>query len=204
MNSYLALGDSFTIGEAVPETARWPVRLAARLEEAGIPLEPPRIVARTGWTTTELAGAIAAAGIEPGYELVSLLIGVNDQYRGLDLEVYRREFAGLLEQAVHFAGGDPGRVLVLSIPDWGATPFAAKDPRGPEAITAEVAAFNAVNRAESARVGVAYVDIFPLSQGAYAELGMIAGDGLHPSAEQYALWAEAALPAAIEILGRRK
>ena len=201
MNLYLALGDSYTIGESVPEDGRWPVQLAALLQEAGIPMVAPQIIARTGWTTAELAGAIAGTRFEPEYDLVSLLIGVNNHYRGYPLEPYRVEFAALVEQAIEFAGGDPHRVLVVSIPDWGATPFAKNDPRGAEWITVEVAAFNAVNRAEADRLGVVYIDIFPISQGAYTDLTLIAGDGLHPSQRQYALWAHAALPAALEILG---
>jgi lysophospholipase L1-like esterase len=204
MNRYLALGDSYTIGEAVPESGRWPVRLTELLRAAGVPIAAPAILATTGWTTAELAEAIAVSLPEPGYDLVSLLIGVNDQYRENDLEVYRSEFAGLLEQAIGFAGGDPGRVIVLSIPDWGATPFARNDPRGPETITMEVVAFNTVNREEAKRLGVAYIDIFPLSQAAYDDPALIAGDGLHPSAAQYEAWARAALPTALEILAVSK
>ncbi|HUF38926.1 MAG TPA: SGNH/GDSL hydrolase family protein [Anaerolineales bacterium] len=199
---YLALGDSFTIGEAVPEAGRWPVQLAAMLREAGVKVEDPDILARTGWTTGELAAAIAASDFDTEYELVSLLIGANNQFRGYALEDYRGEFAALVEQAIDLAGGDPGRVIVLSIPDWGMTSFAERDARSPAVITEEIAEFNRINREESERIGVAYVDIFPISELAYDDPTLIAGDGLHPSAAQYALWAQAALPVVQGILGR--
>lgn len=202
MIRYLALGDSYTIGESVSENERWPVRLAALLREAGFQVADPHILARTGWTTGELSAAIEQTEFEPEYELVSLLIGVNDQYRGYDLERYRVEFADLLERAIALAGGEPGRVLVLSIPDWGRTPFAGNDRRAPETITAEIAAFNEINREETLRLGAVYLDIFPISQGADADPGLIAADGLHPSAAQYELWAGAAFPAVLEILGK--
>jgi lysophospholipase L1-like esterase len=166
-------------------------------------MSDPHILARTGWTTGELAAAIEQTEFEPEYELVSVLIGVNNQYRGYDLEPYREEFADLLKRAIAFAGGEPGHVLVLSIPDWGMTPFAGNDRRTAETITTEIAAFNAINREETLRLGAVYIDIFPISQGAYADPDLIAADGLHPSAAQYELWAEAALPAAMGILGEQ-
>jgi lysophospholipase L1-like esterase len=203
MIRYLALGDSYTIGESISEDERWPVRLVALLRGAGFLMSDPHILARTGWTTGELAAAIEQTEFEPEYELVSVLIGVNNQYRGYDLEPYREEFADLLKRAIAFAGGEPGHVLVLSIPDWGMTPFAGNDRRTAETITTEIAAFNAINREETLRLGAVYIDIFPISQGAYADPDLIAADGLHPSAAQYELWAEAALPAAMGILGEQ-
>lgn len=200
MKRFLALGDSYTIGESVPEEERWPVQLAASLQEASIPVDRPQIVARTGWTTAELSAAIAAASIDPPYDLVSLLIGVNNQYRGYSLEEYRVEFAALLAQAIEFAGDRPEHVLVLSIPDWGMTPFAERDAREPALITSQIVQFNAVNFDETQKLGAVYVDIFPISQQAYADEGLIAGDQLHPSGVQYRLWAEAAFPAALNIL----
>ena len=196
----LSLGDSYTIGESVEPAERWPVQLAELLRTAGLPVADPQILARTGWTTGELAGAIVSAEFDPPYDLVTLLIGVNNQYRGYPLAAYREEFRSLLQTAIDFAGGDPGRVIVVSIPDWGMTPFAGRDARGPETITAEVAAFNIVNNEESGRLSVRYVDIFAVSQLAYEDDSLIAGDGLHPSGAQYTLWAEAVLPVAVEIL----
>src|SRR5688500_13738544 len=126
--TFLALGDSYTIGESVASEGRWPVQLAARLRARGIEIAPPKIVARTGWTTDELAEAIDDAQVTARYGLVSLLIGVNNQYRGRELANYREEFGALLERAIGFAG-DPKRVFVVSIPDWGVTPFAARSGR---------------------------------------------------------------------------
>jgi lysophospholipase L1-like esterase len=192
---FLALGDSYTIGESVLPEERWPVQLTALLRARGGQIDDPEIIAKTGWTTDELATAIAHAHPQPPYDLVSLLIGVNNQYRGYGLETYREEFVALLEQAIAFAGGHPDRVLVLSIPDWGVTPFGAKDGRGrtPAQISAEIAAFNAVNRAETLRLGAHYVNITPISIEAQADRTLLAEDQLHPSGKMYALWAEEAL-----------
>lgn len=187
---FLALGDSYTIGESVAEGERWPVQLAALLRRDGIACAAPEIVARTGWTTDELSAAMDARTFEPPYDLVSLLIGVNNQYRGYELDGYRAEFDALLHRAIALAGGDPAHVLVLSIPDWGVTHFAAGYPPGQ--IAAEIDRFNAVNRELTARAAALYVDITPGSRLAAADDTLIAGDFLHPSGKQYALWAEAA------------
>lgn len=199
--SYLALGDSYTIGEAVDSVQRWPVLLAKGLAAEGLNLQEPVIVARTGWTTDELALGIEESGIEGTYDLVTLLIGVNNQYRGRDPEDYRGEFKGLLSRATAFAGGEPGRVLVLSIPDWGVTPF-ARD-RDPGRIAGEIDAFNAVNRMETLAVGARYLDVTGISREAEEDPDLVAADGLHPSGAMYARWAEEALPLALEALGLR-
>ncbi len=192
---FLALGDSYTIGESVPAEQRWPVQLAARLRAAGLPVEEPVIVARTGWTTTELQAGMAQAGLQGSYDLVSLLIGVNNQYRGYPIAAYRQEFRQLLAQAIDLAGGDPRRVIVLSIPDWGVTPFA--QGRDAESIATEIDAFNAINREETLDAGAAYVDVTPVSRQAVSQPSLIAGDGLHPSGEMYAAWVELALPSVL-------
>lgn len=199
---FLALGDSYTIGENVAESLRWPVQLAGRLEaspyEADVDLS---IIARTGWTTNELWRAIQQNPPQGTYDLVSLLIGVNDQYRGGGAEQYRQDFRFLLGKAIGYAGGDPNRVIVLSIPDWGVTPFAQRDPRGAQRIGAEIDAFNAVNREEALAAGVRYVDVTPISRQAPADPGLIATDGLHPSGRMYASWVDLALPEALAALG---
>lgn len=182
--TYLALGDSYTIGEGVAERDRWPVQLAAMLGIA-----EPTIIAKTGWTTDELAAAIPE---RPGtFSLVTLLIGVNNQYRGRDLEEYRTQFTALLARSIEFTGGDPKRVVVLSIPDWGVTPF-AKD-RDRARVAAEIDRFNAVNREESRRAGARWVDVTDYSRRHPEE---VVDDGLHPSPRAYAAWARAALPEA--------
>ena len=182
----LCLGDSYTIGESVPVTERWPVQLAARLRERGMVVADPEIIALTGWTTDELDGAIDEAKPKGPYELVTLLIGVNNQYRGRSAEEYRQEFRGLLERAIGFAGGRANRVIVLSIPDWGVTPFAGSGDRG--RIAREIDEFNRINKDETLRAGARYVDITPISREAAGNPGLIAGDGLHPSGEMYRRW----------------
>jgi lysophospholipase L1-like esterase len=182
---YLALGDSYTIGESVPAAERFPVQLAQKL---GIP--EPQIIARTGWTTDELDAAIDAANPQGPFDLVTLLIGVNNQYRGRSADEYRTQFAGLLNRAIGFAGGDAKKVIVVSIPDWGVTPFA--EGRDRAKIAREIDQFNAINREEAARAGAKWVDITPISRG--SDPALVAGDGLHPSGKQYADWMKAIAP----------
>jgi lysophospholipase L1-like esterase len=200
---YLALGDSYTIGEGVAEDGRWPLQLARALRDAGIPLADPRIVATTGWTTDELSAAIDAAQPLGDYDFASLLIGVNNQYRGRTVDDYRAEFATLLERAIGLAGGDPGRVLVLSIPDWGATRFGRESGRDTAAIARELDAYNAAARAICVARGVAFVDITGASRAHGADAAMLADDGLHPSARAYADWTRLALPVARRLLAPR-
>ena len=195
MLQFLALGDSYTIGESVPEAERWPVQLVALMGQRGVSLEQPSIIAKTGWTTDELAAAIAEQAPQGSYQLVTLLIGVNNQYRGRDLENYREEFMALLNQAVGFAGGRAGRVIVLSIPDWGVTP--AADGRDREKIAGDIDLFNRVNWEETSRVGANYVDVTPTSRKAAKDPSLLADDGLHPSGRMYRMWAEAILPIAM-------
>ncbi len=197
---YLALGDSYTIGEAVAESGRWPVQLAAGLSERGIAVAAPRIIATTGWTTDELALALDLAEPLGQWDFVSLLIGVNNQYRGRGATQYAGEFRELLERAIGYAHGRSDRVLVLSIPDWGATPFGATDKRGPATIGAELDVFNITASEICARHGVAFVDITPVSRERGSEPAMVAEDGLHPSAAMYAQWTALALPVAMDLL----
>jgi lysophospholipase L1-like esterase len=197
---YLALGDSYTIGESVPEAGRWPVQLAAALRTRGIALDDPRIIATTGWSTDELSAAMDAAEPLGRHEFVSLLIGVNNQYRGWNVGEYRVEFADLLERAIALAGDRPGRVLVLSIPDWGVTPFGQASGRDTAGIARQLDDFNAAAADECAAHGVAFVDITPVSRERGAEPGMVAEDGLHPSAAMYAEWTRLALPVAARLL----
>lgn len=191
---YLALGDSYTIGEGVAEEDRWPVQLAALLRRDGVAVSPPEIIARTGWTTDELSAAMDDADPRGPYALVTLLIGVNDQYRGRDAEAYRPEFARLLARAVALAGGEPGHVVVLSIPDWGVTPFA--EGRDGAAIAAEIDKFNEINQMETERGGARYVDVTRESRATGTDPVFLAPDGLHYSGVEYAAWAGAAFPAA--------
>ncbi|MBD8881387.1 MULTISPECIES: SGNH/GDSL hydrolase family protein [Rhodanobacter] len=196
-STYLALGDSYTIGESVPTESRWPMQLAAMLRDEGKALADPTILATTGWTTDELSSAMDGATFAPRYDLVSLLIGVNNQYRGRSLDDYRGEFRRLLQRAVALADGRPGRTLVLSIPDWGVTPFARDGGRDIARIATELDAYNAAARDETLLAGAHWVDITPISR---RHPGLLADDGLHPSAAQYTLWTEAALPVARAML----
>lgn len=196
---YLALGDSYTIGEKVDYGDRWSVQLAIRLGESGVSVAEPTIVARTGWTTGELLDALAEAELAPPYDLVSLLIGVNNQYRGDEPEQYRQEFTALLAQAIAFAGDRAERVIVLSIPDWGVTPFA--EGRDLEKIAAEIDLYNQINLALSTAAGVQYIDITGISRIARVDHTLLASDRLHPSGLMYAEWVELALPAALQALG---
>ena len=201
---YLALGDSYTIGEAVQPEDRWPVRLVDALRTRGLSIADPTIIAKTGWTTDELSAAIDAADPQGPYDLVSLLIGVNNQYRGGSLDQYRTEFRALLNRAIAFAGGEPERVFVVSIPDWGVTPFAAEDMRSAEEIGARIDAFNAVGQEETRQAGVAFVDITPYSRTAAADRSLVAEDDLHPSGSMYAGWTEHVLPVVADMLGADK
>ncbi|GAB2795513.1 SGNH/GDSL hydrolase family protein [Rhabdobacter roseus] len=186
---FLSLGDSYTIGESVPVSERWSVQLAAMLREEGVPLQVPTILAQTGWTTAELQFAIQQAKDTSTYDLVSLLIGVNNQYRGQSLGRYRTEFKELLDLSTHFARGRPERVFVLSIPDWGVTPAGLS--RRQKTAT-EIDAFNTVAKEECAKAGILFIDITPLSRTALNNPSLIASDNLHFSGKMYKLWAEEA------------
>ena len=198
--SYLALGDSYTIGEGVEPEGRWPMQLAHALRAQGIPLADPRIIATTGWTTDELSDAIDAAEPLGTFDFASLLIGVNNQYRGRDAAQYRHDFSALLDRAIGLANKRADRVLVLSIPDWGVTPFAIQSGRDRDQIARELDDYNAAACEACAARGVAFVDIAPASRARGGEDAMLADDGLHPSATMYSQWTQLALPEAIRLL----
>jgi lysophospholipase L1-like esterase len=203
MASYLALGDSYTIGEGVAREERWPVQLAAALRSRGVAIADPTIIARTGWTTAELLGALDSLPNDPGHDfrLVSLLIGVNDQYRVLGLEAFRIGFDRLLRRAIAHAAGRAGRVLAVSIPDWGVTPFAAGFRLSAQAIAAEIDAFNDQVRARALGCGARFVDVTPSSRRVADNPDLLVSDGLHPSGAMYAEWVALALPQALAALG---
>ena len=197
---FLALGDSYTIGESVRESERWPVQLATRLREHGLVLDAPRIVAQTGWTTDELSAAMDDSTFEPPYALVTLLIGVNNQFRGGGLDEYRTQFSALLARAIQLAGNDASRVIVVAIPDWGATPYGHGSGRDTGQIAHQLDIFNAAAHAIATQQHAHFVDIADLSrphgdQTAF-DRTLIAGDGLHPSAALYERWVERILPVA--------
>ncbi|MBX2916504.1 MAG: SGNH/GDSL hydrolase family protein [Cyclobacteriaceae bacterium] len=179
---FLALGDSYTIGESVAEAERWPNQLAVKLK-----IPQPKIIATTGWRTDNLTDAIEAEGLKPEYDLVSLLIGVNNQYQGKPIEVYEREFEVLLQTAIKLAKGKKKNVFVVSIPDYGYTPFGKAKQ---EKISLELDQYNTINKRIAARYGVYYFDITPISRKGLEDAELIAGDGLHPSGKMYGQWVE--------------
>jgi len=198
----LALGDSYTIGEGVSAVDRWPVQLAAMMRAEGIRVADPLIVARTGWTTDELSAGIDGSALSGTFSLVTLLIGVNNQYRGRSTEEYRLQFRSLLRRAIAFADANPSRVVAVSTPDWGVTSFARQSGRDARRIADEIDAFNAVACDEATRLGAHFVDVTPVSRRAEAESDLVVSDGLHPSATMYEMWARLVLPVAIEAVGR--
>jgi lysophospholipase L1-like esterase len=194
---WLALGDSYTAGEGVAPEAGWPGRLAALLRSGGVALEAPQLVATTGWTTDDLLAGMESARVWPVRErfgLVSLLIGVNDQYRGRAFADFSRGYAECFERAIALAGGHAARVLCLSIPDWGVTAFAASRDRA--AIARELDRYNAYAQARAAAAGAHWCDVTALSRRHGSAAEFLAADGLHPGPPAYAEWALAALPGA--------
>jgi len=196
--TYLALGDSYTIGEGASESERWPVQLAGLLRQDSVDVTDPDIIARTGWTTAELYAAIRQSGNQKTYDLVSLLIGVNNQYRGQPTDVYRTEFRTLLQTAISFAGNKASRVFVLSIPDWGRSPFAAE--KNQAAIASAIDEFNTIARDECQQLGVAFVDITPITRSVADDPTQFVADGLHYSGRQMLKWAEQARPDVAQLL----
>lgn len=186
--SYLALGDSYTIGESIPGPDNFPNQTIRLLKHSGYEFGPAEIVAKTGWTTDELQYKIDNYSFKPPYDIVSLLIGVNNQYRGRSVEDYKPGFENLLRQAIQFAGNKADHVFVLSIPDWGVTPSAAGRDR--EQIAREIDAYNAANKSISEQLKVHYIDITPWTREAVNDPSLIAGDGLHPSVKEYRRWSE--------------
>lgn len=186
----LCLGDSYTIGEAVEENERFPIQTIALLKKKGIHFDKPTIIAKTGWTTDELSEAIAKENLKGTYDVVTLLIGVNNQYRGRDLENYRKEFTALAETALHFAGNKMYKLYVLSIPDWGVTPFGTSDKRGEKEIGKEIDDFNKQNHSVCCKYEANYVNVTAISREAKKDASLIANDGLHPSGKMYRIWAQ--------------
>lgn len=188
---YLALGDSYTIGEMVNAPDNFPNQTAALLGNDSLNVKT-RIIARTGWTTDELeAGIINANNLEPlknNYDFVTLLIGVNNQYRGRPVDAYKPEFERLLSKAIYYTGNRPERLVVLSIPDWGVTPFA--EGRDREKIKREIDAYNAANREIADRYNIYYIDITAWTREAASDITLLAEDKLHPSGKEYKRWAE--------------
>lgn len=198
MYTYLALGDSYTIGEQVPMEENFPYQLVKVLKAEKIEVAQPVIIAKTGWTTDELAQALREEGIKETFSFVTLLIGVNNQYRGRDIESYKDEFTALLTQAIVFANGHTQHVYVLSIPDWGVTPFAEGKDRGE--IAKAIDLYNEVNKSITSAHKVNWLDITDSTRENGLKPDFLAEDGLHPSGKEYKIWAERLMPMVVKSL----
>lgn len=186
--TYLALGDSYTIGEKVEAKDNFPNQVVALLNEKKIIFQPAKIIAQTGWTTDELQSAIKKTKLQRRYDFVTLLIGVNNQYRGRKTVDYIPEFESLLKQAIRFAGNDTNHVIVLSIPDWGVTPFA--EDRDRMQIAKDIDEYNAASELIAAKYKVQYINITKSTREAAKDVSLLTSDGLHPSGKEYAKWAK--------------
>lgn len=186
--TFLALGDSYTVGEGIPLHRSFPYQSICLLRKAGYQVAAPEIIAKTGWTTDELEEGMRSFVFLPKYDFVTLLIGVNNQYRGREIIEYKEQFERLLKTAIHYAGEKPDHVVVLSIPDYSITPYAAN--KNPEKIAKEIDAYNTLNKAISIQYKVHYLDITDGARKAKTLSGLVAVDGLHPSEKEYARWAK--------------
>lgn len=198
MHAYLALGDSYTIGEQVPSEENFPHQLVAILNKQALNITPPVIIATTGWTTDELAAAIKERNIKDKFSFVTLLIGVNNQYRGRDVENYKQEYTSLLDTAIRYANGHTQNVFVLSIPDWGVTPFA--DGKDRPKIAHEIDAYNNACKEITLVHKCHYLDITDSTRKNGTTPEYLAGDGLHPSGKEYHIWAERLAPMVAKVL----
>ncbi|HEY1032832.1 MAG TPA: SGNH/GDSL hydrolase family protein [Flavipsychrobacter sp.] len=192
MYTYLALGDSYTIGEQVSSDENFPHQTVGLLKTQGIEVANPVIIATTGWTTDELAASIREHNITDTFSFVTLLIGVNNQYRGRDLENYKEEYTQLLDIAIRYANGHTQNVFVLSIPDWGVTPFAEGKDRAQ--IAKDIDAYNAAKKEITLAHKCHYIDITDSTRKNGTTAEYLAEDGLHPSGKEYKIWAERLVP----------
>jgi len=194
--SYLALGDSYTIGQSVRRSARWPVLLQQDLAKENIILNTPNIIARTGWTTKNLLAAIRAKKPQPNYDLVTLMIGVNDQYQGQSIDKFSLHLEELIRISISLANNQPKRVLLVSIPDWGYSPFAKFNEQ--KSISEEIDQFNLELQRLAKKHQLQLANVTPISRIIKREDFAI--DGLHPSKQQYQRWVDAAILPAIKAM----
>ncbi|WP_423146789.1 SGNH/GDSL hydrolase family protein [Rubrolithibacter danxiaensis] len=184
--NFLALGDSYTIGTSVSPAESYPYQLSDSVKTDSITLKKVKIIAQNGWTTADLIQALEKEQPEGKFDIVTLLIGVNNQFQRGSIERYEKEFKELLDRALKYSGGVKSHVFVLSIPDYGVTPFGGNDPE----ISKEIDAFNTANKNITETAGINYVDITSISRLAKNDSSLLARDGLHPSAKMYAMWVE--------------
>ncbi len=197
--TYLALGDSYTIGQSVEAYQNFPNQLIDKLKASNKKVSG-KIIAQTGWTTADLSNAIKNTSLATKYDFVSLLIGVNNQYRGYDISNYRKEFIELLQISIKYAGGNASHVFVLSIPDYSVTPFVGSNFYYATQIATEIDAYNQINKEETLKLNANYLDITPISRLAKNQTNLIANDGLHPSAIMYQEWVKFLAPMVISKL----
>ncbi len=190
--TYLALGDSYTVGDAILQKESFPYQLVQQLNASGVKTEEPTVVAFTGWTTANLITGISQAKLADKYDFVTLLIGVNNQYVQASEDIYRKEFHELLNTAISHSGGGRATVFVLSIPDWGVTPFGKL--KAPRDVSSEINRFNAINKEEAHNASVHYIDITSGSRLAESDQSLTSIDSLHPSGKMYAEWVKQLLP----------
>lgn len=198
---YLALGDSYTIGESVPQNERWPVQLSDSLNSKGFSVDETNIIATTGWTTAELQEGITVANPDSAYDMVSLLIGVNNQYRGYDFDNYEIELVELVDWAIALAGGDTSKVFLVSIPNYGVTPFGQS--RGEDRIRQELLEYDGYASQIADQYGIPFFNITPISEKAKSDASYIAEDNLHPSGKMYNEWVTLMLPEIIQLIDRQ-
>lgn len=196
--SYLALGDSYTIGTSIDTANSWPMQLTDSLKAEGIGFNETQIIATNGWTTQDLLDGINDQKPASDFDMVSLLIGVNNQYQGMDINIYITQFRELLEQAIGFANGDTSKVFVVSIPNYGVTPFGQS--RDPEKIRTELIEYNDIAKDISSEYDIPFINITPISELAAEDLSLLASDQLHPSAKMYSMWITEILKVARPIL----
>jgi len=186
--NYLALGDSYTIGESVPLYKSFPYQVVHLLRKKEFNFNAPEIIAKTGWTTDELQNGINNSTLLSKYDFVTLLIGVNNQYRGRDAIEYKQQYEDILKKAIELANGKKDHVIIVSIPDYSFTAHA--QPMGTEKISREIEVLNSINKALSIQYKVQYVDVTAGSKDVKNNPSLMAADGLHPSEKQYAKWAK--------------
>ncbi|MGW9685832.1 SGNH/GDSL hydrolase family protein [Flagellimonas sp. 2504JD1-5] len=184
--SFLALGDSYTAGTGESRVNSWPLQFVHQARKKKIDIAPFKVLAKAGWTTTDLLSAIQNERLEPSYDRISLLIGVNNQYKGVDFEVFEREFSLLLSNSIQMAKNMPKNVFVLSIPDWSVTPFARFKDK--EKIVRELKAYNTFIEKETKKQGAIFIEITKMSRNAWVNPSLIASDSLHPSKKMYRMW----------------
>jgi lysophospholipase L1-like esterase len=196
--TWLALGDSYTIGQSVNEAERYPAQTVSLLKKDNLSIKTLQYIATTGWTTLNLLDAIAAQNPTGPFNIVTLLIGVNDQYQHFDTGGYRLHFMQCLQNAIALAGNKKDHVFVLSIPDYSVTPFAQSSDTAQ--ISKEIDQFNAINKEITLSFNISYTDITPFTREAKNDASLIAGDGLHPSGKEYAKWAAVLAPEIEKVL----